>query len=350
VLLLHEGAVVTEAPVRVLVVDDSAFARKVLREVLAGDDRVEVVGTARDGLDALEKIAELAPDVVTLDLVMPNLDGVGVLKALRVAPAPPAVIVVSMNNEESELGITALELGAADIVAKPTALATDRLYDLGGELRAKVLAIARRSRPVSGASPSGPAPAHASRTKLLLLGASTGGPQALSRLIRALPTNFPVPVAVVLHMPEGYTEAFARRVDGESAVRVIEAYDGLDLAPGKVVIARAGKHLKFEAKDSTWACKLDHLPGDTPHRPAVDVMFQSGAALAGAGVLGVVLTGMGNDGLAGARAIGAAGGRVLTEAESSCVVYGMPRSVMEAGLSTGSAPIESMAALIFEHL
>ena len=143
-LLLQEGDAVTEGPIRVLVVDDSAFARKVIREVHSNGDDIEVVGTARDGLDALEKIAELTPDVVTLDLVMPNLDGLGVLRALGATKSPPAVIVVSMNNEDSELGVTALELGATDIVTKPTALATDRLYELGDELRAKVLAVARR--------------------------------------------------------------------------------------------------------------------------------------------------------------------------------------------------------------
>lgn len=340
------------APIRVLVVDDSAFARKVIREVLAGQDGIEVVGTARDGLDALEKIAELAPDVVTLDLVMPNLDGVGVLRALEGSRVRPAIVIVSMANEESELGVTALQLGAFDVVTKPTALATDRLYDLGHELRAKVVAAAQRSLVPQVDQTSVPLKlgARASGTRLVVIGASTGGPQALTLLIRSLPEDFPVPIAIVLHMPEGYTDAFARRVDADSGLDVMEARDGLALRPRQVVVARAGMHMTFRPEGDGWACKLDAQPKATAHRPSVDVTFASGAAQAGSGVLGVVLTGMGNDGLAGSHAIHEAGGRVLTEAESSCVVYGMPRVVFEAGLSLASAPIEGMAGLILQHL
>jgi two-component system chemotaxis response regulator CheB len=349
--LLQEDAVVTARPVRVLVVDDSAFARKIVREVLSSQEGLEVVGIARDGLDALERIAELAPDVVTLDLVMPNLDGVGVLRALQGQAKPPAVVIVSMADEESELGVAALELGAFDVVRKPTALATDQLYELGDELRAKVLLASGRSsvapRRAVARAPTG---AKADRARLLLVGASTGGPQALSLLMRALPQDFPIPIAVVLHMPEGYTESFARRVNSDCELEVMEAYDGLPMKPGRAIVARAGVHLVFQRKGEGWGCKLDALPLGLAHRPAVDVMFRSGAALAGAGVLGVVLTGMGSDGLAGSRAIREVGGQVLTEAESSCVVYGMPRSVFDAGLSNAVAPIESMAALILQHL
>jgi two-component system chemotaxis response regulator CheB len=338
--------------IRVLVVDDSAFARKVVREVLAGEPTIDVVGTARDGLDALEKIVELAPDVVTLDLVMPNLDGLGFLKALAATKDPPAVIVVSMTDEDSELGVAALELGAVDIVTKPTALATDRLYELGSELRAKVMALGRRLKSTEPAALSAPSPpsVRTSNTRLVLIGASTGGPQALAHLIRVLPKDFPVPIAIVLHMPVGYTDAYARRLDAAGGLHVVEASDDLVLEPGIVVVARAGRHLTFQQQGEEWLCKLGLMPLDTPHRPAVDVLFRSGAALVGPGALGVVLTGMGNDGLAGSRAIRAAGGRVLTEAESSCVVYGMPRSVTEAGLSSGIAPLDSMAALILENL
>jgi two-component system chemotaxis response regulator CheB len=349
-VLLQENVVVTARPVRVLVVDDSAFARKIVREVLSSQEGLEVVGTARDGLDALERIAELSPDVVTLDLVMPNLDGVGVLRALQGRAKPPAVVIVSMADEESELGVAALELGAFDVVRKPTALATDQLYELGDELRAKVLAAGRSSVVPRRAVARAPTGAKADRTRLLLVGASTGGPQALTLLMRALPQDFPVPIAVVLHMPEGYTESFARRVNSDCELEVMEAYDGLALKPGRAIVARAGVHLVFRREGEGWGCKLDALPLGMAHRPAVDVMFRSGAALAGAGVLGVVLTGMGNDGLAGSRAIREVGGQVLTEAESSCVVYGMPRSVFEAGLSNAVAPIESMAALILQHL
>jgi two-component system chemotaxis response regulator CheB len=344
---------VSERRVRIVVVDDSAVARKFVRDILAARDNFEVVAIARDGLDALERIAELEPDVVTLDLVMPNLDGVGVLEALKGRPNSPEVVVVSMSGDDSELGIAALAAGAFEVVKKPTALPTQRFFELAGELCDKVLAAAhRRARSTVKASDevplSPPRVARAPSTvKLVVVGASTGGPQALTQLFRALPGDFPVPIAVVLHMPEGYTEAFARRLDADCALRVSEASEGLLLAPGAIVVARAGMHLSLVSPaERELVAVLGVTPLDTPHRPSVDVLFESAARVAGAGVLGVVLTGMGSDGLAGSRAIRAAGGQVLTESERSCVVYGMPRSVFEAGLSSGQATIERMATLI----
>jgi len=344
--------------VRVLVVDDSAFARKVVRESLEQSSEIEVVGIARDGLDALEKIAALEPDVVTLDLVMPNLDGLGVLQALAMRQPRPPVVVVSMADEDSELGVAALQAGAFEVVKKPTALAIERLYEMGDALRATVLAAAqagaRAPRPRAVSRPPAATPAPRSGppavTSLLVIGASTGGPQALTMLLRALPASLSVPLAVVLHMPVGYTEAFAQRLDTLCDLSVIEARDGLPLRAGQAVIARAGHHLAFVAEGPTWVCKLDIEPLGEPHRPSVDVLFASAARLAGPGALAVVLTGMGHDGRTGAAAIKKAGGRVITESESSCVVYGMPRAVAEAGLSDAQAPIEGMASLIQESL
>lgn len=339
--------------IRVLVVDESAFARKVIRETLSADPRIDVVGIARDGLDALEQIETLKPDVITLDLVMPDLDGVGVLKALRNQGNPPAVVVVSIADESSELGVAALAEGAFDVVHKPTALAIEQLYDLGADLVAKVVAAARSThRPsVRGLEIARPhTPSRPTRTEMLVIGASTGGPQALTQLIRALPRDFAVPVVIVLHMPPGYTEAFARRLDKESDIDVIEAQDGLALRAGQVVIARAGIHLTVQRSGTGWRCNLDIKPLGTLHRPSVDVLFVSAAREVGSGTLGVLLTGMGNDGLEGSHEIHKVGGRLLTEAESSCVVYGMPRCVFQAGLATAQGPIDSMAALIALHL
>jgi two-component system chemotaxis response regulator CheB len=341
--------------VRVLVVDDSAFARKVLREVISAHAEMEVVGIARDGVDALEQIESLKPDVVTLDLVMPELDGVAVLQALQKRVDAPAVVVVSMADDQSELGVAALQAGAFDIVHKPTALALDRLYQLSDELTTTILEASRSHRGVRGepseqVKPETSEALVAAKTSLVVIGASTGGPQALTHLIHALPANFPVPIAIVLHMPPGYTEAFARRLDDDSALDVMEARDDLPLRAGLVVVARAGIHLKLRGRDRVWRAQLDSSPSDSLHRPSVDVLFQSAAEVAGDGTLGVVLTGMGSDGKIGAGAIRAAGGRVLTEAESSCVVYGMPRTVVEAGFSNASAMITSMAGLITRNL
>jgi two-component system chemotaxis response regulator CheB len=335
---------------RVLVVDDSAFARKVVREVLTGAG-FDVVGIARDGLEALEKISELKPDVVTLDLVMPNLDGLGVLAALQSGNAP-RVVVVSMAGEESALGIAALHAGAVVVVRKPTALALDRLYDLSSELitAVRTAAAARSPRPVDGTVPhAGPVPS-AAKHAVLVLGASTGGPQALTRIIKSLPGKFPLPVALVLHLPPGYTQPFAERLDRDSDVEVLEAEEGLEMRPGRVMVARAGMHLRLRRVGHEVRAALDLHPADTPHRPSVDVLFESAAQAYGARVLAAVLTGMGNDGTRGAQAIHAAGGMVLTEAEHSCVVYGMPRCVVEAGVSAGSFGLDLMASEILRRL
>ncbi len=337
--------------VRALVVDDSAFARKVVREVLTRSGQVEVVDVARDGLEALEKIAALAPDVVTLDLVMPGLDGLGVLEALPRVGAP-AVVVVSISGADSERGVAALQAGAFDLVAKPTALATDRLYELSDELVRKVVAAstARRSLPVPALVPRVAAPAAALGTELVVVGTSTGGPQALTRLLAGLPAAMPVPVALALHIPAGYTDALARRLDDGSALRVEEARDGLPLEPGLAALAPGGLHLKIAREAGRLVCRLDRRPVDAEHCPSVDVLFETAAEAAGAGVLGVVLTGMGDDGLRGAGRIRAAGGRLLVEAESSCIVYGMPRVVAEAGLAERQVELPEVAGAIVSML
>lgn len=336
--------------VKVLVVDDSAFARKVIREVLSADDRIDVVGIARDGLDALEKIASLSPDVITLDLVMPNLDGIGVLDALRERANAPRAVIVTMTDADSALGVAALASGAFDVVHKPTALATDRLYELGSELVSKVVAAAATPSlsPRGGAQsiPKVAAPVSASTARIVVVGASTGGPRAISMLLQALPAELPIPIAVVVHMPPGYTEAFATRLDGDVPLRVREATHGAALLPGSVTIARAGMHLKI----ANGAAHLDVRPLDSLHRPSVDELFKSAASTYGAGVVAAVLTGMGSDGLEGARAVRDAGGTVLVEAAASCVVHGMPRAVLEAGLASSEHRLEDMAKAILERI
>jgi two-component system chemotaxis response regulator CheB len=338
-------------PIRVLVVDDSAFARKVLRESLTVPG-LEVVGVARDGLEALEQIALLKPDVITLDLVMPNLDGIGVLRSLP-ADNPPRVVVVSISNQNTELGAEALQLGAVTIVQKPTALATDQLYEIAVVLANAVkLAAHARSVPARDSSPllAMPEAVRATKCDLVAIGTSTGGPQALTRLLTALPAAFPVPIVIALHIPAGYTEELAKRLDRNCAIDVREAVDGMILRPGLAVVAQGGRHLKISRARSGLFAVVDSSPSSEPHAPSVDLLFESAAERVGAGVLGVVLTGMGNDGLRGSRRIHAQGGRILTEAEASCVVYGMPSSVKEAGLSQAEAPLENMAALILQHL
>lgn len=340
--------------VRVLVVDDSAFARKVLRQALEASPRLDVVGTARDGLDALEKIADLQPDVATLDLMMPGLDGIGVLRELAALKSSVRVLVVSISDEDSELALEALLLGAVDLVKKPTALATDRLQEISGELVEKVLTAAGATRslavaPAERGSLPLAGPTH-KRVEMLVVGTSTGGPQALAHLLAGLPADFPVPIAIGLHIPADYTRGLASRLSRGSALEVVEAHDGLQLRPGLVALARGGAHLRLERRGGSTVARVSDRAEGAVYVPSVDFLFQSAAAAFGAATLGVILTGMGDDGLAGSRAIVAAGGRVLTESESSCVVYGMPRSIKEAGLSAAEAAIDAMPAEIIRWL
>lgn len=325
---------------RVLVVDDSAFARTVLARLLRAGGQLDVIATARDGADALEKIGELDPDVVTLDLTMPTVDGLEVLRALGGRPRP-RVIVVSMSSIDTELGAEALSLGAIDLIAKPTSLASDRLNEIGDELVAKVTAAAETYRLASPA-PVGLPQALVASTDLVMIGTSTGGPQALTRLMAGLPKTLRAPIAMVLHIPVGYTEALAARLDKLSQLHVVEASEGLELVPGMAVLARGGQHLQIRREDEKLVARLANRPNGT-FMPSVDELFKSGAAAVGARSLGIVLTGMGDDGLIGARAIAAAKGSLLTEAAASCVVYGMPRVVQEAGLGATSIPLELMA-------
>jgi two-component system chemotaxis response regulator CheB len=237
-------------------------------------------------------------------------------------------------------------------VHKPTALAVASLHDIAEELVTKVLlAAAQAPKPIPPPTVQDAVlPRGARSDRFVLIGTSTGGPQALTRLLKALPGDFPAPIAIVLHIPAGYTAPLAERLNGECAIEVQEAQPGLVPRPGLAIIAQAGTHLRLVTAASGVVVRLDGEPRLAIHRPAVDVLFQSAAESLGKRVLGVVLTGMGDDGLIGARAVVAAGGQVLTEAESSCVVYGMPRVVKEAGLATAEAPLERMAAEIASRL
>jgi two-component system, chemotaxis family, protein-glutamate methylesterase/glutaminase len=341
---------------KVLVVDDSAYVRKVVKQMLSRSPFLEVVGTARDGREALELVEQLDPDVVTCDLIMPELDGVGFVREQMARRRLP-IIIMSIASETGEAALTALDAGAVDFVQKPTALATEKIFEVSDELIEKVKAAAgipmarvKIAPPAPDAAP--PAPAAVARKKLadvVVVGISTGGPQALKQLIPQLPADFPVPVAVVMHMPVGYTEMYARKLNEHSPLDFREAREGDVLRAGVALLAPAGRHLTFRRQaDGEVIAHLNSRPFEMPHRPSVDVLFQSAAEVYGQRVLGVVMTGMGSDGRAGAAWIKARGGLVYTESEETCVVYGMPSSVVEAGLSDRSVPLDQMAQAIRE--
>jgi len=360
----EDAALNTEPPpigvpslIRTLIVDDSAFVRKVVREMLSRSPFIEVVGTARDGHEALKLIEELKPNVVTCDLVMPGMNGVELVRA-QMARKPVPILILSASAQDAELGLQALQAGAVDFVRKPTALATEELLTIRTELVDKVKGAARAPLDVIAASPGSALKkvkvhARSARSKVdfIVIGVSTGGPQALRKVLPQLPADFPVPVAIVLHMPVGYTGPFAQKLDEISQVEVREAQDGDVFRPGLVLLAAAGRHLVVRRNASgSLVAQLSLQPIEKLHRPSVDVLFQSAAETLHDRVLGVVLTGMGDDGKQGAAWIKAQGGQIFTEAKSTCVIHGMPRSVEEAGLSDASVPLDQVAQTLIDSL
>lgn len=340
--------------IRTLIVDDSAFVRKVVREMLLRSPFIDVVGMAHDGEEAMEMAAELKPDVITCDLTMPVMSGVDFVRR-QMAAAPIPILILSASAAEGDQVIEAMNAGAVDFVRKPTALASDDLLTVRQELIDKVKGAARapvKNLHIELASPKPFSSAPKSRhVDVVVIGISTGGPQALRYLIPQLPADFPAPVLIVLHMPVGYTALFADKLAEISKIKVREAQDGDLLEAGTVIVAQAGRHLviKRNARGQK-QIRLVAEPVDKPHRPSVDVLFKSVSEIYRSRTLAIVMTGMGDDGKEGAAWIKAQGGKVITEAEESCVIYGMPRSVVEAGLSDLSASLPCMAEVILKNL
>lgn len=334
-----------------LVVDDSAYLRKVVCHMLSQSPDLEVVGTARDGVEALQKTQLLQPDVITLDLHMPEMDGVAFLLALmRRDPRP--VVVVSIASQDGRLAGQAAEAGAVDFVRKPTSLANEQVLSIQAELIAKVQAAACVPRPrlLAPRASSDKLVVPSTRSaEAVVIGLSTGGPQALRYVVSQLPGDFPVPLAVVLHMPVGYTGPFAERLNANSELEVVEAAPGLEWLPGRLILAQAGRHLRPVRRGGSVVSALERTP-ECPHIPAVDVLFQGAGDVYGGRLVAAVFTGMGRDGTTGAAWIKALGGKVAAEAESSCAVYGMPRSIIEAGLADVTAPLREMPAAIVSLL
>lgn len=339
-------------PIRVLVVDDSAFMRHTVAKHLEADPEITVVGKARDGLEALEKISALEPDVVTLDVEMPRMDGLTALKRIMAECPTPVVMLSSLTQRGARTTIKALMRGAVDFVPKPAAR-----VDIGTvmeDLIAKVKAAAG-ARPATRQAPTvipsapaprklGPRPFHKG-DPLIVVGASTGGPRALQRVLSELPAELPAAVAVVQHMPPGFTRSLAQRLNATSSLTVQEAADGDRLGQGLVLLAPGDFHLQFNGIRQV---ALDQGPRRHHVRPAVDVAMESAADVHGPAVIGVVLTGMGADGTAGAECIKAYGGRVLAEHESTSVVYGMPRSVIESCLADQVVPLPEVAPTLMK--
>jgi two-component system, chemotaxis family, protein-glutamate methylesterase/glutaminase len=338
---------------RVLVVDDSAVVRKVVGELVASAPGLTLAGTAPNGKLALDRIDELRPDLVVLDIEMPEMDGLDVLRQLRArGHSVPVLVFSTVTVRAGERTLDALALGASDYVTKPALSLGDRgsVEHLRRDLLAKIHALVARSSPLGRDEPAAranPAPAGSRpRPSIVALGASTGGPNALSSILSRLPSSFPVPLLIVQHMPPVFTRVFAERLDRESGLSVREARDGDPLEPGRALVAPGDFHLRVRGQ-------VVELSQDAPAqhcRPAVDVLFRSVAEVFGASALGVVLTGMGHDGLDGARRIRSEGGAVVVQDEASSAVWSMPGCIAQAGLANAVVALSDMAAEITDRV
>jgi two-component system chemotaxis response regulator CheB len=331
--------------IRVLVVDDSALVRRILSEALDRHPDIEVVGTATDPYVARERIVALRPDVVTLDVEMPRMDGLSFLAKLMQHFPLPVIVVSSVTPQHSDAALRALALGAVDVIAKPGAMqATSEVTD---ELvrAVRVAARARVSRLVAPKVAVAAAPAIASfdsTHKVIAIGASTGGTQAIEAVLRRFPVDAPATV-IVQHMPEHFTTSFARRLDSCCAMTVREAADGDVLAPGLAFVAPGGKHLVIQASGARWIARVKDGPKVHHQRPAVDVTFQSLARCAGRNVVAALLTGMGADGAKGMLALREAGAHTIAQDEATSVVWGMPREAVKLEAAVDVLPLEDVA-------
>ncbi len=334
-------------PVRVLVVDDSALMRKLIPQMIEREGSIQVVGTAMDGEFALEKIPDLKPDVITLDLDMPRMDGMETLRKIMRKHPLPTIVVSAHSTEGASATFKALSLGALDFVTKPKD-PTTHMDEIAGELVAKIRAAAKSQlvqlpEPQAKKKPKPVAKHGVPPTKVVAIGVSTGGPQALQYVLSQLPADFPGTILVVQHMPEGFTGMFAKRLDETCAIEVKEAKSGDLLFPGRVLICPGNKHMKVKHMPLSDVVVLTEGEKVNGHRPSVDVLMNSVAHEFGDRAIGVLMTGMGEDGAEGMGAIKNCGGLTIAQAEESCVVYGMPRAAIERGHAVRVITLEALA-------
>jgi two-component system chemotaxis response regulator CheB len=332
--------------VRVLVTDDSAFMRTAITRMIESDPGLRVAGSAQSGQQALEKIAALKPDVVTLDVEMPGMDGLDTLRRIMKDFPTPVIMVSSLTQEGAEITLEALDIGAFDYVPKQSSFVSLDIVKIRDDLVAKIKAAAesRRRKPIPKAASSAAAPAGRNAPQvtpvMVALGTSTGGPKALQEILPLLPADLAVPVLIVQHMPPGFTGPFARRLNGICKINVREAIQEEEIQPGVVYIAPAGQHMTvYRRSPSKTAIRLGRTPEGMLHVPSVDVMMLSAAEIYRSLTMGVIMTGMGADGVKGMQAIKREGGFNLGQDEASCTVYGMPRSAAEVGVLHRVVPL-----------
>jgi two-component system chemotaxis response regulator CheB len=337
---------VSKGPIRVLIVDDSSLMRQLLTIVLSGDPEIEVVGAAEDPFVARDMIKELNPDVMTLDVEMPRMDGLSFLRKVMELRPLPVVMISTLTQANADVTIKALEIGAVDFVAKPTSDITTSMEGLSIELRTKIKAAALIKMRVRSTGSGAVRPARVGSfgktPKIAFVGASTGGVEALMKLLMGLPADCP-PTLITQHMPERFTTSFANRLNNECAMTVVEAAQNQPVEAGHVYIAPGAHHLEIARSGGRLVCRLHDEPLVSGHRPSVDVLFRSAARIVGKNAVGVILTGMGKDGAEGLLEMRQAECITLGQDEASSLIYGMPKAAFERGAVSKQYPLGSMA-------
>ncbi len=344
-------------PIRVLIVDDSPFMRRAISSLLEGEDDIKVAGTAKDGQDAIRQIQDIKPDIVTMDIEMPVMDGLAALKIIMEKFPLPVIMLSSLTEEGAKETLDALDIGAADYLPKNLSNVSLNILKVKADLVEKIRAITakkyifgiRRNNHFSQEHHEYPKTPHFEENKIIsknnridivAIGSSTGGPKALQDVIPKIPENFPVPIILVQHMPKAFTGSFAERLSSMSKIKVIEAAGDEIVKPGTAYLSPGDKHLSVvKAGRDGVRINLSNEPADLINRPSVSVMMESAAKEYPGKVLGVVLTGMGSDGLLGMKKIKETGGKTIAQDEATCVVYGMPKAVVDAGIADIILPI-----------
>lgn len=375
--------------IRVLIVDDSAFMRKAIEIILQKDPDIEIVGHAGDGKEALDAIEKLDPDVITMDVEMPRMDGITAVREIMSRKPKPVIMISSVTKEGAETTLRAMDAGAMDFIPKPASRVSLDIVYLEQEIRDKVKAVSKRRPPLirpkyvpHSAAPAvrtGPDPGSkyglATRASnippapglsaaplvvqkplgrtirdLVSIGVSTGGPPAVQKVLSALPADFPVPILIAQHMPAAFTAPFSRRLDNSCEISVKEAVSGEQLKPGVAYVAPGGQHIRLEVKLSTMTVAISDKPTEALYRPSASILHESVGKALGRRALGIQLTGMGSDGLEGIRVLKEKGGKALAQSDATCVVYGMPKAIVDAGLADEIVDIDDMALAIMNSL
>jgi two-component system chemotaxis response regulator CheB len=344
------------AKIKVLIVDDSFLMRRIISDIVASDPALEVVGKAQDGQDAVEKVKSLAPDVVTLDINLPSRNGIDVLCDIMKARPTRVIMLSAYSRTGASATMRALELGAVDFIAKPSGEISLGLEKLKDEIVVKIKLAATvdlekylasfQGRPAAAETVS---PATAA-VKLVVIGASTGGPKAVLSVMRDIPADVPATFLIVQHMPKGFTGSFAEHISWHSGIRAKEAESDDILGPGRAYVAPAGYHMCLEKRDAGVAIKLNQDAPVNFVRPSIDVTMHSAVGIFGQNIIGIILTGMGKDGLEGARRIKESGGRVIIQDEESSVVWGMPGSIARAGIADSIMPLQRIPHTLLKYI